>query len=297
MRDSEFHSHLADVAAIAGLELDGIALPRDAYFEANGLRLHYLDWGDPSSRPLVLLHGGALTAHTWDIVCLGLLPEFRCITPDLRGHGDSDWAADGDYSPDAYRRDLEALLAHLAIERCALIGNSLGGMTAARFTATCAASEPPEALVLVDVGPEMREAGRQRLRGFTGGPRELDSVDEFVERAVAFNPLRQRDVLRRSLLHNLRQLPSGKWTWKYDPSRFGGGPPLSAAERWEDMRRIACPTLVVRGGRSDMFLDEDAARLASALQDGHWVRIEDASHTVQGDQPLALVQAIREFLR
>jgi esterase len=289
-------AHLAHVAALAGLELDGVALPRERYADAGGLRLHYLEWGDPAAQPIVLLHGGALTAHTWDVVCLGLVPDYRCIVPDLRGHGDTDWAPDGDYSPDAYRRDLEGLLAHLDVHRCILIGNSLGGMTALRFAAERASADQPEALVLVDVGPEMREAGRQRLRSFTGGVREMDSVDDFVERAMAFNPLRRRDVLRRSLLHNLRQLPSGKWTWKYDPNRFGQGPAPSPATRWNDVRRVTCPTLVVRGERSDMFLDEDAEKLAAALPNGRWVRIEQASHTVQGDQPLALVNAVRGFL-
>ncbi len=294
--------HLAEVAALAGLEvdLDQVVLPRERYFDADGLRMHFLEWGEPTARPIILLHGGALTAHTWDVVCLGLLPEFRCIAPDLRGHGDSEWAADGDYSTDAHRRDLEALLAHLAIDRCVLVGNSLGGMTAIRYTAQRSATQQPQALVLVDIGPEMREAGRQRLRSFTGGPRELDSVEEFVDRAVAFNPLRRRDVLRRSLLNNLRRLPSGKWTWKYDPNRFGrgpnGGPPPTTAERWADVQRITCPTLVVRGGRSDMFYDEDAAKLAATLHDGRWITIDDASHTVQGDQPLALLTALRDFL-
>ncbi len=292
-------SHLAEVAALAGLELDldRVVLPHDRYFDANGLRLHFLEWGEATARPIILLHGGALTAHTWDVVCLGLLPEFRCIAPDLRGHGDSEWAADGDYSTDAHRRDLEALLAHLAIARCVLVGNSLGGMTAIRYTAQRSSAQQPQALVLVDIGPEMREAGRQRLRSFTDGPRELDSVEAFVDRAVAFNPLRRREVLRRSLLNNLRQLPSGKWTWKYDPNRFGrGGPPPTTAERWADVQRITCPTLVVRGGRSDMFYDEDAAKLAATLHDGRWISIDNASHTVQGDQPLALLTAIRDFL-
>jgi pimeloyl-ACP methyl ester carboxylesterase len=291
-------AHLAEVAGLAGLEvdLDRVVLPRDRYFDAHSLRLHYLEWGPSTARPIILLHGGALTAHTWDIVCLGLVPEFRCIAPDLRGHGDSEWAADGEYSIDAYRRDLEALLVHLDIDRGVLVGNSLGGMTAIRYTAQRSPGLQPEALVLVDIGPEMREAGRQRLRSFTGGPRELDSVEDFVDRAVAFNPLRRRDVLRRSLLHNLRQLPSGKWTWKYDPNRFGHGPAPTTAERWADIQRITCPTLVVRGGRSDMFYDEDAAKLAETLHDGRWIQIENASHTVQGDQPLALLTAIRAFV-
>jgi pimeloyl-ACP methyl ester carboxylesterase len=291
-------AYLAEVAAMAGLALDEVPLPREADVEIDGLRVHYLEWGDPSARPLLLLHGGALTAHTWDIACLGLQPEYRCIAPDLRGHGDTDWAADGDYSLDAYARDLDGLIRHLGVEGCPVIGNSLGGMTAAHYTAGRADADQPSALVLVDVGPEMREAGRQRLRAFTGGPRELDSVDDFVERALAFNPQRRRETLRRSLLNNLRQLPSGKWTWKYDPNRFGHGPagPPTVADRWNDIRRITCPTLVVRGGRSDMFLDEDAEQLAATLRDGRWVRVEGASHTVQGDQPVALVSVVREFL-
>jgi esterase len=295
----ELSSYLMDVAALAGLELTAVTLPRNAYIEANGLKLHYMDWGEPTARPLVLLHGGALTAHTWDMVCLALLPAYRCIAPDLRGHGDSDWAPDGDYSPAAYSRDLEALIAHLGIQGCVLIGNSLGGATAAHYAAERTSAEQPAALVLVDIGPEMREAGRQRLRAFTDGPRELDSVEDFVERALVFNPQRRRDTLRRSLLNNLRQLPSGKWTWKYDPNRFARGPGTEArvAERWKDIRRVTCPTLVVRGARSDLFLDEDAEKLAAALHDGRWVRIEDASHTVQSDQPVALAGAIRAFLK
>jgi pimeloyl-ACP methyl ester carboxylesterase len=292
-------AHLAEVAALAGLEIDEVVLPREDYFVSGELRLHVLEWGDPAARPLVMLHGGALTAHTWDVMCLAL-PEYRCIAPDLRGHGDSDWAPDGDYSANAYRRDLEALLAHLGVERCVLIGNSLGGATALRYTAERSPAEQPEALVLVDIGPEMREAGRRRLRNFTDAPRELESVEAFVERAVAFNPLRNRSVLRRSLLNNLRQLPSGKWTWKYDPDRFGrgpnGAPPPTAADRWRDVQRVECPTLVVRGGTSDMFLDEDAQKLAATLRHGQWIRIENASHTVQGDQPLALANAVRDFL-
>ncbi len=293
-------AHLAEVAAMAGLELDDFALPREGYVESNGLQLHYLEWGDAAAQPLVMLHGGALTAHTWDVVCLAL-PEYRCIVPDLRGHGDSDWAPDGDYSPEAYRADLEALIAHLQLDRCVLIGNSLGGATALRYTAERSPDQQPAALVLVDIGPEMRKAGRRRLRSFTDAPRELDSVEDFVERAVEFNPLRNRNVLRRSLLNNLRQLPTGKWTWKYDPNRFGRGPnasaPPTSEDRWRDVRRAVCPTLVVRGGNSDMFLDEDAAQLAATLRDGRWIRIENASHTVQGDQPLALANAIRDFLR
>ena len=293
-------AHLAQVAALAGLELDSIELPRDRYADAQGLRLHYLEWGDAAAYPIILLHGGALTAHTWDVVCLGLLPDYRCIVPDLRGHGDTDWAPDGDYSLDAFRRDLELLLAHLGIDRCILIGNSLGGMTAARFTAERAAADQPEALVLVDVGPEMREAGRQRLRGFTGGPREMDTVEDFVERAMAFNPLRRRDVLRRSLLHNLRQLPSGKWTWKYDPNRFGQPPASGRAQTvGSPLERRTAHRLPDAGRprRPQRFVPRRGCRAARRRPRERALGPDRGGQSHGPGRPtLALVNAVRGFL-
>ena len=117
---------------------------------------------------------------------------------------------------------------------------------------------------------------------------------------MAFNPLRNPALLRRSLLHNLRELPNGKWTWKHDPNRVRPTPESLRARQAEIMKEVShitCPTLVLRGAKSDVLTDESAASFARALPDGRWMRVEDAAHTVQGDNPRGLVEALRPFLR
>jgi pimeloyl-ACP methyl ester carboxylesterase len=117
---------------------------------------------------------------------------------------------------------------------------------------------------------------------------------------MAFNPRRDRELLRLSLRHNLRQMPSGHWMWKYD-QRHRGRFDQAAYERrrqllWSAVAKVTCPTLVVRGAESDVFHDEDAERLARALPDGRWVKVEGAGHTVQGDNPAGLLRVLRTFL-
>jgi len=125
-------------------------------------------------------------------------------------------------------------------------------------------------------------------------------VEQFVDRALAFNPRRNRELLRRSLLHNLRRMPDGRWMWKYDQRHRGKVDPEAYARRrallWSAVETVACPTLVVRGAQSDVFHDEDAERLAGRLARGRWVKIEGAGHTVQGDNPAGLLVRLREFL-
>ena len=119
------------------------------------------------------------------------------------------------------------------------------------------------------------------------------------ERAIAFNPRRDPLILRRSLMHNLRQQEDGNWMWKYDRRRFQQMGDRNSAERQrlaDGLANVTCPTLVVRGAESDVFHDEDAERLASSMPDGRWIKIPKAGHTVQGDNPKDLVAALREFL-
>jgi pimeloyl-ACP methyl ester carboxylesterase len=133
---------------------------------------------------------------------------------------------------------------------------------------------------------------------FVLAPGELDSLDDFVERARAFNPRRDERLLRSSPMHNLRRLPNGKLTLKYDrrPLRQRLSElPATLEELQHVVPLIRCPTLLVRAALSDLFLDADAERFAARLQDGRWVRIEEAGHNVQNDKPRALVEALRRF--
>src|SRR5262245_32909646 len=104
--DTQELEHLQLAVTLAGVEVP-VSLPSSHHLVVGGLRLHYLDWGTAGRPPIVFLHGGALTAHTWDVVCLALRSEYRCLALDQRGHGDSEWSPVMDYGADAHRDDLE----------------------------------------------------------------------------------------------------------------------------------------------------------------------------------------------
>jgi esterase len=295
----EFREHLRLSSATAGVKLPDLELPASHHVILRGMRFHYVDWGTPGLPPTLFLHGGGLNVHTWDIVCAALKTERQCLALDQRGHGDSEWSPVMDYGTETHAGDLEAFVDHLGLERFVMVGMSLGGANALAWAGTH--SRRLAGLVLVDVGPEVRQAGVRKIAAFTSEATPLDSVEDFVTRALAFNPRRDAVLLRRSLLHNLRRMPDGKWIWKYDQRHRGRAADPAAAERrrdllWSAAAKVSCPTLVVRGAESDVFHDEDADKLARALPDGRWVKVAGAGHTVQGDNPAGLLVELREFL-
>jgi pimeloyl-ACP methyl ester carboxylesterase len=296
--DTEQLEHLRLAAEVAGLRDVEIVLPEACHVVLRGMRLHYLDWGVAGRPPILFLHGGGLTARTWDLVCLALRQANHCFALDQRGHGDSDWSPDLAYDTDEHVRDLEGLIDHLGLERPVLVGHSMGALNALTYASRH--TDELSGLVLVDMTPDVEIEGANRVFDFVTAPAELDSIDDFVERAVAFNPNRDPRLLRRSLLHNLRRLPNGKWTWKYDRramtrERFDQIRGELSATR-ELLAEVTCPTLVARGELSDAVTEESAARLAAALPQGEWLGIPDAGHTVQGDNPRGLANALRRFL-
>ena len=294
----EYREHLATTAVRAGFSFDGVVLPQDHEVTVGGMRLHYLDWGGKDLPPILFLHGGALTAHTWDLVCLALRGEYRCIALDQRGHGDSDWAEDADYSIGAQLADTKGFADKIGLDKFILVGMSLGAINSLAFA--IAHPERLTNLVIIDAGPEMRRPGSSRIRDFVNDSEHLVSVEAIIERALKFNPRRDPTILRRSLMHNLRQQADGSWKWKYDRRRFQRLDQDShRAERAalaDGLAQITCPTLVVRGGESDVFHEEDGIRLAQRLPDGKFVTVPRAGHTVQGDNPKDLVAEIRRFL-
>jgi esterase len=299
LSDAEQIEHLRLTADFAGLELPEIILPQSHHIVVHRMRLHYLDWGTQRRRPILFLHGGGLNAHTWDVVCLMLRREYHCLALDQRGHGDSEWEPTADYSFESQIRDIEGFVERLALERPLLVGHSMGGFAAMGYAMRHAVKIA--GLVLVDVGPELSMDGAKRIRDFVSQDRVLDSVDEFVQRAMAFNPMRNPALLRRSLLHNLRQLPNGKWTWKHDPNRHSPDFALERDQRAkhivDEIHRISCPTLVLRGARSDIFTDENAEKFANELPNARWQRVPDAGHTIQGDNPRGLLDALEPFIQ
>ena len=268
---------------------------RVGFVDTPEVRLRYLEWGSPGEEPLLLLHGVGQTAHTWAYFATAMERHYRVIAVDQRGHGDSGWAPDGDYSTAAHARDLDAFIELLKLESFALIGFSMGGRNAMWLTH----GHPTKVrrLVIVDAGPERSGSGGSQARRFMSGTDLLNSVEEFVERAILFNPRRSREALRESLLHNLRQLPDGAWTWKYDPVLRD---PSRRTPRWVDLwpmlAKIACPTLVVRVAESLALPPEQAARMVEVIPDARMVTIYAAGHTVMGDNPIEFEAKVKPFL-
>ena len=280
---------------IAELNPAEVTLPTDHQVIVGAMRFHYLDWGGAGT-PILFLHGGGLTAHTWDCVASMLRDRYRCIALDQRGHGDSEWSPTVDYRIASHLGDIEGFVAALGLQKPILVGQSMGGLNSIAYAIRH--SGDIRAMVIVDVGPEVSAAGAERIRDFASTP-ELDSPDEFVARAVKFNPLRDPAVLRRSLYYNLRQTVNGKWGFKHDQrrrsedamKRFGE----ERAQLASEISKIKCPTLIVRGAKSDVLSDESAARFAKSLPNGRAITIENAGHNVQGDNPRALLDAMLRF--
>jgi pimeloyl-ACP methyl ester carboxylesterase len=289
---------LKAAAEQCGLVIDEFVVPTDVQTILGALRFHYLDWGGPAERTIIFLHGFALNAHTWDLVCLSLRLDYRCIALDLRGHGDSEWSPGLHYDLPSLAEDVGNLLDALDVDRPILVGMSMGGMTALRYAADH--SDRLAGLVVIEAGAIPRDDGLRRLRGFIAAEHEHDSIEDFVSQAVSFNSRRDPELLRISLRHNLRQQWNGRWTWKYDRRHLGvvpgDGHVRAMAALAAESPAIACPTLIVRGSDSDLFSVEDAETVTRRIPSARWVTVQRSGHNVQGDNPAGLVEVLGEFL-
>jgi len=263
----------------------------------NDLTLHYLDWGPADAPPVVLLHGITGHARVWDHLAERLLPGRRVLALDQRGHGDSDPAPDDDYRVATMADDVAAFAGSLQLDRFALLGHSMGGRIAIQYAAAHAGRL--ERLIIVDIGPDIELAGLQRVRDMMAkSPERIESEEWAVEYIRRANPLQDVDLLRHRVHHGLKRLPDGELTWKYakglrDMMRAGR---RDAADLWEPLARIPCPTLVVRGAESDILSPEVAKTMTERLPDGRLVEIPGAAHTVPADRPDDFVRHVRAFL-
>ena len=291
---------LHNAARESGVSFSHEWIPESKSVKANGLNFHYLEWGDPSKPLILMLHGFAQQAHSWDFVALAFADRFRIIALDQRGHGDSDWASDGDYTPETQQIDIAAIVHELSLDEFVLMGLSMGGRNS--FTYAAKNPEKVKALIIVDAGPENVRAGTQNIRRFVEQDDELDSIDAFVDRVVSYNPRRDPVQIRGSIVNNLRELPNGKWTWKYDkilrsPGRMGKTQDPDMTKRlWGYVESLSCPTLVVRGDRSDIIATDTADEMQKRIPNGKLAIIENAGHLVMGDNPSGFERAVTKFI-
>ena len=260
-------------------------------------RISALVWGAATPQ-LVLLHGGAQNAHTWDTVALAL--DRPLVAIDLPGHGHSDSPAAGDraHVAESLAADAGEAIAALAPEAVAVVGMSLGGLTAIAL-----ADHRPELvrrLILVDITPGVDRQKAKPITDFVRGPATFASFDEILARTIEHNPTRTEASLRRGILHNAEQLEDGTWRWRYrrHDHFFASDDDIDATARlWDALGRVTVPTLLARGLRSQSVVsDADEAELRRRLPDVRVERFAEAGHSVQGDMPVELAAAIARFV-
>lgn len=257
--------------------------------------------GDPAAPPVILLHGGGQTRHSWHAATSALVQEgYHVINLDARGHGDSDWSPTGDYSIASMAKDLCAVIATL-VQRPALVGASMGA--AASMLAVGTSREAiARALVLVDFVPDIEMAGARRIGDFMqANPEGFATLDEAADAVSAYYPHRPRPRDHSGLMKNLRRRADGRLHWHWDPAFVARSPRAEPPQFKSDLRaaarQIHIPTLLVRGLLSDIVSDDGVARLREAMPTLEVFEVADAAHMVAGDRNDKFNQAVVAFLQ
>lgn len=269
-----------------------------SFAAADGVRLAAECWGDPADPPVILLHGGGQTRHSWQGTAQRLAGNgWYVLAADQRGHGDSDWAADGYYSLDHYVDDLRRIVASLT-RRPVLVGASLGGLVG--LLAEGERRRPfLRALVLVDIVPRIEQRGENNVRHFmAGNPRGFASVGEAADAVAGYLPQRRRPDDVSGLERNLR-LKDGRYYWHWDGrmmQSFARG--AAVRSRLEAAARaLTLPTLLVRGQISDVVSPEGAREFLRTVPQAQFVEVPGAGHMVVGDSNDVFTGAVLDFLK
>ena len=278
--------------------------PRDEVIEANGLNLHYREWGDVRTKhAVIMLHGFAETKAIWAEIAHELAREYRVIALDQRGHGSSERAPDHDYNRASQVEDLEAVVAGLGLRTVTLVGHAMGGANA-----VCYAAEHPDAvtaLVIVETAPEVLRSGIETLRRLVSSGDEFATLDDIMEVYRQYYPYASAEQLERRARTSMTVTDDGGYTWDFDPvfrdPRERPPEPDPGQRRlndlWDCVDRVQCPVMIVRGAETDMLTPEAIQRVQRRIVGSRVSLIEGAGHAVPTDQPAALSLNIREFLQ
>ncbi|MFV3126702.1 alpha/beta fold hydrolase [Niveispirillum sp. KHB5.9] len=276
------------------------AFTRWDFTTPDGLTLVGEVGGPPDAPTVILLHGGGQTRHSWSRTMNSLVGGgYRVINYDARGHGESAWSPTGDYSIQALAADLRAVRATVH-GPVAFVGASMGGLTGFY---TVGSGEPPaaQALVMVDIVLSVASAGVEKIRRFMQGHRNgFADLAEAVEAVIAYNPERPRPRDPSGLRRNLRQGDDGRLYWHWDPRLLDVSPSSEPPSRLDALvsisSRVHIPTLVIRGGRSDIVNDEGIAEMRRLVPQTQVYEVPAAGHMVAGDQNDAFSAGVVSFL-
>lgn len=263
----------------------------------NGIKISYLEWGTPGKQPLVMLHGLNVQAHTWDPISRKLAEQYHVITPDLRGHGDSDWSKGG-YRVRSFASDVIALIDTLGLGATYLVGHSAG----VRVALSVAGERPDlvKKLILSDAGPETTRAGAEFMRDFiqrTVSIRGFRNADEAREYYVSEHPTWVEEFIDLHVEHQLRRNWAGKLVLKADPDVqwiTGSASLPDIPYLWEMCRRIQMPTLLMVGRTSNVLDEGLVDRMVAAFGNGEALWF-DTGHYIPRERPVEFTAAIEEF--
>jgi pimeloyl-ACP methyl ester carboxylesterase len=288
---------LLEAAKSAGLRVKSPAEPTDEEVSIDGFKFHYLDWGNNHLPHLLFIHGFAQQAHSFDFAALGLRDRFHVISVDLRGHGDTDWSPDGSYLLSEYVADIAAFIDVLGLNDLSICGLSLGGRVTFIYAADH--SSVVRSIVVVDAAPDLNLTGSSRIRDFVTGQDEWDSFDDLVNHVAGYTQkLRPMEQIRGSVRRAAKELPDGRWTWKYDKvlrQPRPKDPTFTTEYLWTFMDRITCPMLLVRGAKSDVLTPEAAQAVLDRVSTAELAVVEKAAHLVPGDNPAGFADAVNPF--
>ena len=282
-----FHENLAEW----GLDVPIPLVVRRGYDVGDGRQLSALLWSNPPYH-LALVHGSAQNAHTFDTVALAL--QRPLVSVDLPGHGHSDPSPFGAPIAASHAKDVATALRQVVTAPITLVGMSLGGMTS-----LIVARDNPDLvgkLVMVDITPGVTPEKSKHIFEFVNGPSTFDDFDSLLARTKEHNPTRSESSLRRGILHNALQRDDGSWVWRHQRHPRSETPGPETGDLWQAISDLSQPIMLVRGmAKGSVVDDADEAEFKRRRPDAVIVHVEGAGHSVQGDRPLDLANAISGF--
>jgi pimeloyl-ACP methyl ester carboxylesterase len=261
-------------------------------------------WGNPTAPPIILLHGGGQTYHSWGDTARKLAEQgWYAIMYDARGHGASDWSAHGGYLVDSLVADLKVIVEQVG-GKPALIGASMGGITSLVLDGESNESLV-SAVVLVDIAPKAEQKGIERIFAFMSSHLEsgFGSLEEAAEVVAAYLPQRSKNYDHSRLEKNLR-FRDGRYYWHWDPKMLkvwkNATPDQQIAHEerlFNAAQNLKAPALIVRGGISDVVSDRVMAEFLDAVPHVRSMTVSGAGHMVAGDSNHAFTNAVIDFLK